>query len=294
MTLFEADFLTRLEYLSLVAKKVFQGETMAQRRTRRIGSGIEFADHQQYVPGDDFRYLDWNLFARHSELMLKRFHEEEDLHVYVLLDVSRSMSVGRCPKIDLARQLAAAVSYIALSNLDRVAVCAFSDSVTDEFPLTRGKGRILPLLNFLTELQCAEQQSSLLGCAESFVEQSRRRGLVVLISDLFDPNGFETGINLLRHQGFEVNLIQIYDEQDQDPGLLGDVEITDAETSEIRPMTVTEGQLKRYRAAFETFEKSVAQFSMENELSLTVARSDQKFDAVMQRMIRPESVERYA
>ena len=125
MSLFEPDFLTRLEYLSLVSRKVFQGETMAQRRTRRVGSGIEFADHQQYVTGDDFRYIDWNLFARHSELMLKRFHEEEDLHVYVLLDISQSMSIGQPAKIDLARQLAAAVSYIALANLDRVAVCGF-------------------------------------------------------------------------------------------------------------------------------------------------------------------------
>ena len=102
MPLFDSDFLKKLEYLSLVSKRVFRGSLLAQRRTMQLGGGIEFADHREYTPGDDFRYLDWNLYARHNELMLKRFQEEEDLHVYFLLDCSRSMAFGRPPKFDLA------------------------------------------------------------------------------------------------------------------------------------------------------------------------------------------------
>jgi uncharacterized protein (DUF58 family) len=290
MSLFESDFLTKLEYLSLVSKQVFRGDMMAQRRTRRLGSGIEFADHRQYSTGDDFRYLDWNLYARHGELLLKRFHEEEDLHVYILLDASRSMQIGQPAKFDLARQVAAALAYLALSNLDRVAVCAFTDRVVHELPLTRGKARIHPVMQFLSELGCEGTSSSLADTASDFANGTRRRGLVIVISDLFDPAGFQTGLNLLRHQGFEVSLVQIYDDQDRDPGMLGDVELTDVESNTIRKMTITEQQLRRYRRAFDEFLNSVRRYCTENEMSLTVTSTQQTFDTVVQNMMQPEGV----
>src|SRR6476620_5321918 len=140
--LFNSDFLKKLEFLSLVSTRVFRGSLLAQGRTMQLGGGIEFADHREYTPGDDFRYLDWNLYARHAELLLKRFQEEEDLHVYFLLDCSRSMAYGSPPKFDFARQGAAALAYIALADLDRIAVVAFAQDIVDDFPLTRGKGRI--------------------------------------------------------------------------------------------------------------------------------------------------------
>src|SRR5918992_1249224 len=115
MTLFDSDFLSKLEYLSLISRRVFRGSLLAQRRTMQKGSGIEFADHREYSAGDDFRYLDWNIYARHGDLLLKRFQEEEDLHVYFLLDCSRSMGFGT--KFDLARQVTAALAYIALADL---------------------------------------------------------------------------------------------------------------------------------------------------------------------------------
>src|SRR6266404_8700107 len=133
MALFDSDFLKKLEYLSLISKRVFRGSLMAQRRTMQMGAGIEFADHREYTPGDDFRYLDWNLFARLDELLLKRFREEEDLHVYLLLDCSRSMGYGQEPKFDFARQVAAALAYIALADLDRVSVCPFAADIVADF-----------------------------------------------------------------------------------------------------------------------------------------------------------------
>src|SRR5579872_2669433 len=152
MPLFDSNFLKQLEYLSLVSRRVFRGSLLAQRRTMQLGGGIEFADHRQYTPGDDFRYLDWNLYARHESLLLKRFQEEEDLHVYFLLDCSRSMAFGAPPKFDFARQVAAALAYIALADLDRIAVVGFANDILADFPLTRGKGRILALLKFLEAL----------------------------------------------------------------------------------------------------------------------------------------------
>src|SRR5260221_4337564 len=148
MPLFDSDFLAKLEYLSLVSKRVFRGSLLAQRRTTQLGSGVEFSDHREYTLGDDFRYIDWNLFARLDELLLKRFREEEDLHVYFLLDCSRSMAYGSPPKFDFARQVTAALAYMALANLDRAGIVAFAADIAGDFPMTRGKDRILSLLQF--------------------------------------------------------------------------------------------------------------------------------------------------
>ena len=196
MPLFDKDFLTRLEYLSIVSRKVFRGQLMAQRRTKQMGGGIEFADHRQYTPGDDFRYVDWNLYARHDELLLKRFQEEEDLHVYLLLDCSRSMSTGDPPKFDLARQVTAALSYIALADLDRVSVYAFADGVLNHFPLTRGKARILSLMQFLESLTADGAATNMTQLAEEFVIRAPRRGLALVLSDLYDPGGYRSGLDV--------------------------------------------------------------------------------------------------
>src|SRR5437764_411208 len=203
MPLFGSEFPRKLGYLSLVSRRVFRGQLLAQRRTMQLGGGIEFADHREYTPGDDFRYLDWNLYARHDELLLKRFQEEEDLHVYLLLDCSRSMGFGTPPKFDFARQVTAALAYIALADLDRVAVVAFSSDIVADFPLTRGKGRILALLKFLEELPAQGTDTDLARVATGFVHRDQRRGLAVVVSDLYDPHGFERGLDLLRHRKYE-------------------------------------------------------------------------------------------
>ena len=177
MPLFDSDFLKKLEYLSLISKRVFRGSLLAQRRTMQKGAGIEFADHREYTPGDDFRYLDWNLFARLDELLLKRFQEEEDLHVYFLLDASRSMAFGDPPKFDFARQVAAALAYIALADLDRIAVVAFANDIVADFPLTRGKGRILGPTQVPGRADPSGEDTSLERVATGFVHREQRRGL---------------------------------------------------------------------------------------------------------------------
>lgn len=259
---------------------------MAQRRTTRTGSGIEFSDHRQYTPGDDFRYLDWNLYARHDELLLKRFQEEEDLHVYILLDCSRSMSSGVGAKFDLARQLAAALAYIALSDLDRVAITAFADGILHDFPLTRGKGRILTLMQWLSELQTGGETTSLSNLTTQFLRRSPRPGLALVISDFLSPEGFETGLNMLRHHRFETSAIQLHDAQEANPRLLGDVEIQDIESGETRLLTVTEKSLQRYCEAFQKFLDSLKAYCVTHGVDCTIANTDVTFDQLVLNMLR--------
>src|SRR5439155_14648467 len=195
--------------------------------TMQLGTGVEFSDHREYNPGDDYRYLDWNLFARLNQLLLKRFQEEEDLHVYFLLDCSRSMAFGDPPKFDFARQVAAALAYIALADLDRISVTAFADDIVADYPLTRGKGRVLSLLKFLENLPARGTNTDLARVVSGFVHRSQRRGLVIVVSDLYDPNGFERGLDLLRHRRYEPHVVQIHDRAEADPNMLGDLELID-------------------------------------------------------------------
>src|SRR6185436_13191622 len=126
---FDDVFLRKLERLAVVAKRVAARHGRGERRTRHVGSGIEFADHRDYAPGDDLRHLDWNLYGRLERPLVRLFDEDEDLPVYVLVDSSASMGLGQPRKLDLARAVAAALAYVALTNLDRVAIYATSDEL---------------------------------------------------------------------------------------------------------------------------------------------------------------------
>jgi len=286
MALFGTDFLKKLEYLSLVSRRVFRGSILAQRRTTQLGGGIEFADHREYAPGDDFRYLDWNVYARHDELLLKRFEEEEDLHVYILLDCSASMGFGKPPKFDFARQIAAALSYIALADLDRVAIVAFAGDIVADFPLTRGKARILSLLKFLEGLEPQGTVTDLSRVVKGFVHRTQRRGLALLVSDLYDPAGFQPGLDLLRHHRYEPHIIQIFDRTEAEPKLKGDVELFDVETGSIQKVTVTERNLRQYRAIFDAFQESIKAYCQTYGLGCTRASTEIPFDELILKMMR--------
>jgi uncharacterized protein (DUF58 family) len=286
MPLFDSEFLQKLEYLSLLSRRVFRGQLLAQRRTLQMGGGVEFADHRDYTPGDDFRYLDWNIFARHGELLLKRFQEEEDLHVYLFLDCSRSMQFGRPNKFDYARQITAALAYIALADLDRVSVLAFADDVVSTFPLTRGKHRVLALLRFLEQLETAERDTNLAASVTAFIHRAHRAGLAIVVSDLFDPRGFERGLNLLRHHRYEPHIVQLYDRDEAAPRLRGDVELIDAETQSAKKVTVSERSLRQYREIFGKFLQSVESYSRGCGLGCTQTTTDVPFDDLILRMMR--------
>ena len=284
--LFDGDFLKKLEYLSLISKRVFRGSLLAQRRTKQMGGGIEFADHREYAPGDDFRHLDWNVYARHGDLLLKRFQEEEDLHCYFLLDCSRSMAFGSPAKFDLARQVTAALAYIALSNLDRIGVIAYSQEIIADFPLTRGKDRILSLLRFLEKLEPQGTDTNLGRITNSFVLRPQRRGLAVVVSDLFDPSGYEKGLDLLRHRTYEPHLIQIHDPAEAKPNLLGEIELVDIETDSLRKVTITERALREYRRVFHDFQTGVAAYGKKYGLGCTQTTNDVNFEDLVLRMMR--------
>lgn len=291
MSLFDSDFLKKLEYLSLASRRVFRGRLLAQRRTKQLGGGIEFADHREYAAGDDLRYLDWNVYAKFGDLLLKRFQEEEDLHVYILLDASKSMDCGTPNKFDYARRIAAALAYIALADLDRVSIMAYADKPLDVLPLTRGKDRVLSILKFLENTKTAGTATDLATVAKSLVNRAQRTGLVVIISDLYDQAGFRAGVDLLRHRRFEPHVIQIHTAEEANPTFLGDIELDEIETGQRRKITVTERKLKQYKQLFNEFLISVETYCKTYSLSCTRSTTDLPFDELFMRMMRASGIQ---
>src|SRR6266478_5585234 len=154
--LFDSAFLAKLEQLFLLSKRLFRGDHRAERRSRQSGASLDFADYRNYVLGDDLRSLDWNVYGRLDRLFIKLFEQEQDLHVYFLIDASASMSWqpeggpgAAMSKLAQACHVSASLAYIALANLDRVDLLWFNEGLAGGLGLARGKSRFHPVLEFL-------------------------------------------------------------------------------------------------------------------------------------------------
>jgi len=284
-TLFDERFLRTLEHLHMVSRKVFAGNLRAERRTRKVGSGIEFADHRTYARGDDFRYIDWNLYGRLDRLLLRLFEEEEDLHIYVLIDCSDSMAIGNPPKMHYAMKVGAALSYVGLANLDRVALLPFADHVLGRMPPTRGKNRIFRVFEFLRNVEIGGT-TNVADAMKTFVSQHKRRGLAVLISDFYDPKGFEEGINTLRYNKFEPFVLQVYDLKEAAPNLHGDLALVDCETGELREVTVSKALLEAYTKEHERYCKELEDFCTARAVPFFRTHTGIPFDELVLRIFR--------
>ncbi len=283
--LFDEEFQRRLEVLAIVSRKIYAGRMRAERRSKKTGAGIEFADHREYVPGDDFRYLDWNVFQRTGRLLVRLFEEEEDLSVYIIVDASHSMGMGDPPKLRYAKKLAAALGYIALANLDRVSILTFSDNMEGRLAPTRGKNRIFKLFDFLRPIE-AKGETAMRSAMKTFVAQNKRRGIAIVISDLFDPAGFEDGINTLRYAKFEPFVLQLFDPAEGRPPLNGDVRLVDRETGEHRDVTITPKILERFAKAHDEYRAGIQDFCTRKQVNYHAIQTDLAFDEAILNVLR--------
>jgi uncharacterized protein (DUF58 family) len=259
----DANFHRRCEGLRRQAQRAWGRQFLGRRRRLRVAGGTEATGTTDYTTGDELRYVDWNRCARHDELVTRQFMGTEDHWVYFLLDCSRSMNVhvdaggppvsiraassdgdsktnqprrpedtGEPPvstKFELARELTAALGFLALANQDRVAVTAFADRVLAEFPTHRGRAAIPRLFEFLTNLDPTGEATRLEQVVESFVAEHVHRGLVVLVSDMLDAGRFDRAIDSLRLRGFEPLLVHVLDRGDIDAAFSGKVALADVE-----------------------------------------------------------------
>ena len=262
---FTPEFLAQLERLSLMSRRAFRGRVKGERRSPRKGQSVEFSDYRAYGIGDDLRYVDWNIYGRLDRLHVKLFVDEEDLCLHLLLDASASMNFGQPSKLEYGIRLAAALGFVGLVNLERVGVGVLREQVAEGFPPTRGRNQFMALVDFLSRLQ-AGGQTSLNGGLANYATRGREPGLAVVMSDLLDPNGYETGLRALLERRFDVHLIHLLDPTEMNPELAGDLRLIDSETGEAREITVDGDAIRAYRDRLHAFLEGVEVFCRAQEI----------------------------
>lgn len=276
--LFGPDFLGRLEYLELIARRLVFGRRQALRQSARKGASIEFEDFRQYTPGDDLRIVDWPLYGRTDEMYVKIFRREEDLDLWILLDCSGSMKFGKPCKFDHARRIAAALAYIGMANMDSASVVPFADGLRPGRERQRSRGRIFGLLEYLTALE-AGGVTDLETSVQAFLSRVRRPSLVVVISDFYGLEQSRAALDRLRFFKHQMHVIQLVSPWELDPPLRGDMRLVDVENQAHREITITDSMLRRYREAFQAMGEELRRYSMRYSIGYALAPSDQAFDA---------------
>jgi uncharacterized protein (DUF58 family) len=278
--LLDSEFLARLEQLELVSRKIFLGRMKGERRSKRKGQSVEFADYRNYVVGDDLRFLDWHLFARLERLFIRLFLEEEDLHFYILIDNSLSMDFGTPTKLHYTKQIAAALGFIGLVNMDRVVVEAFNDRLTQSLPAVRGRRSLWRLMDFLQKIEPAGP-SNLQKALRSFSIKCSGKGIVVLVSDFMDKGGYEDALRYLLARQVDIYIIQVLSQEEIDPEIAGDLRLVDVEDEDMAEITVSGPLLKRYKQNLAAYRAALSQFCTRRGITYLFTSNQVPFDRLV-------------
>jgi uncharacterized protein (DUF58 family) len=249
--LFDETTRRKLEQIMLVATRVRSGAIKGDRRSNKRGTSIEFADYRNYTPGDDLRRLDWNIYARLDRPLTKLYEDEEDLAVHLLIDASASMGGTDLPdlpadwrKFTFARRVLAGLAYVSLVSNDRLMAAALGGR-GGQFGPSRGRASGPRLLQYVNGLK-AEGANDLNAGLREYAVRLGRPGLLVLISDLFAPNGFMDGLGALQAKGCEVVVLHTLAPDEIEPALTGDLRLMDIETGAPQEVSIDPGLRELY------------------------------------------------
>jgi uncharacterized protein (DUF58 family) len=302
--LLNSELIGKLEPLDLSCRKVFFGKLKGERRSKKRGESVEFADHRQYVMGDDMRHIDWNIFGRLDKLFLKLFLEEEDLSLHVVIDASESSECGDPSKFAFMQKAAMALGYVGLINLNRVAATAMGGAtqsftaepveggaegeaavapmgdVSSAIRDLRGRRRVHELARWLCSLRPVGS-FNFAEAAQRIALARRGKGIMVVMSDFFFKDGFETGLKLLVGRGYDVYCIQVLSPQEIDPPLTGDLRLKDVEDGDTAEVTISAPLLKRYKANLAAYCDSLREFCTRRDMTMLTVKSDTPVDVLM-------------
>lgn len=279
-TLLEPDMLRRLEQLTLVSRKMSTARLKGERRGRRRGSSTDFADYRNYVHGDDLRFLDWKIYARLQRLFIKLFLEEENLHVHILLDTSASMDFGEPGKLLFAKRVAAALGYICLARMDTLTIRTFGESLQESYGPKRGKVHAPGYFQFLNDVEPGER-TALEPALRSFAYGTRGKGLVVILSDFYDYQGYEDALRLLFGRDFEVYVIQVLSPEELRPDLQGDLRLVDCEFGETTDVSMGKSIQDLYQRSLNAFCNGLKDFVVSRGGYHVMSSSDFAFEKLV-------------
>ena len=283
--LLDAEFLRKLERLSVVPRRAFPGQMKGEKRSTKRGTSIEFADYREYVMGDDLRYVDWKAYARLERLFLKLFVEEEDLSIHLLVDASQSMDFGApVTKFEYVRKVAAALGYIGLARYDRVGVSGFAQGLQRRVPTLRGRASVPQLFTYLQNLRPGGG-TDFAQALQNYVLRAQAPGVCVVLSDFFDP-GWERGVRALLGRRFQVVLLQVLDPKEVEPDLLGDLRLVDAETKETREISVTPALLARYHEKLTAFCDNLSETANKHGMDYVQTTTEAPFEDLLLKTLR--------
>jgi uncharacterized protein (DUF58 family) len=285
-SLLSPDFLRRLERLDFVTKKIMRGELRGERRSRRRGPGVEFSDHRAYVPGDDWRHIDWNVYSRLRELHVKQFLVEENLNIALFVDCSPSMDYGLVNKLAAAVRVAAALGYVGLGHFDRLAFYASGRPPGSRRGLFLGKGARLPFLEEAASVGTTEVVETLDRFASDMVSLFRGPSLAVVISDFYDASAMVGPLGFLAGRRHDVVALQMVDPHEEDPPFSGPARLVDAETGGTRVFHVTPALRQAYRLRFASHLSRVERLFASRRIRLARIPTDRAFDGAVLELLR--------
>ena len=278
--LLDDEFMAKIEQLRIVSRKIIVGRIRGERLTRKRGQSIEFADYRQYAVGDDLRFLDWNLYARLDKLFLKLFLEEQDLHVYILLDTSRSMGYGDPSKLDYARRVAAALAYIALCNYDRLVLSSFGQDRLETIGPLRGRRQVLRVLDFLAARK-ESGDTELATVFKRFAVAHRRPGVVLLLSDFMDKAGYEDALRYFIAAHQDVFVLHVLAREEMNPQLAGDLKLVDIEDQDETEISISAPLMKAYHRTLQTFIGGLKDYAGQRGMNYLLAPTSVPFDTLV-------------
>src|SRR2546427_5471012 len=304
-SLLTPELLRRLEQFQLLAARRAKSSSKGERRSRARGQSVEFADYRNYVHGDDFRYLDWNLYGRLERLFLKLYEEERELPVRIFLDASESMTFGEPRKFDFARQVAAAIGYVALSGFDRVSVIPFPSQANDEqadqatrnFELA-ARGALRSVRGKKSAIQFFQNLSALTAGGAANLNEALRRGalearqagVAVVLSDFLDPAGYESGLTALIGRGFQVNLVQILAPEELSPVTFGDLRLVESETGGLQEVTFGRYRMKAYQRTVQNFLQRLREYCQARGINFFTVSSNTNLQELLLKQLRQAEV----
>ena len=304
------ELLRRLEQFQLLAARRAKSSAKGERRSRARGQSVEFADYRNYVHGDDFRYLDWNLYGRLERLFLKLYEEERELPVRIFLDASESMTFGEPRKFDFARQVAAAIGYVALSGFDRVSVIPFPNLEStsavgrnNQQPGTfnqelAARGALRSVRGKKSTMEFFQNLSALTAGGAATLNETLRRGalearqagVAVVLSDFLDPAGYEPGLTALVGRGFQVDIVQILAPEELSPTTFGDLRLVDSETGGMQEVTFGRYRMKTYQQTVQNFLQRLREFCQKRGISFFTVSSNTDLQDLLLKQLRQAEV----
>jgi uncharacterized protein (DUF58 family) len=283
--LLEPEFMNRLDSLDVMSRKILRGRLQGQRRSKRRGQSVEFADHRPYVTGDDLRFVDWNIYARLEQLFLKLFLEEQDLTVHIVCDMSASMTFGEPSKERFIMKLAAALGYVSLVNNNRVTMSLFADGITGRLINMRGRIYLHKMADYLLTAR-AGGHSNFAMTAKQLSSGRIGSGITIVLSDYFFKDGYEEGLRRLISPEYDLYVIQVLCNQEMSPDITGELKLIDVEDDDIAEVTVNAALLKYYKRNLEAYCSELKEFCIRRGAEYVLANAADSVESLVLNYLR--------